>query len=1122
MTDTRREQIFDIIKREFIGPDPLDILERIQSNGEEILTGDPPHIRYIAGILYPRSTEASLAEIAEDNVFVEKADLEEPENEETYSRNGETVEFLEDSEEIINLSNSFKPSAISVTVAIYNNDKIYPVVKAGVYSMHTVSDPSTEKTQVRYLRRQLDWNNNGQPLELPKNGIIKIPVIIDGNDTKLKFDITSRNDYKVSGFSIYTFSIENTNTSTGGSVKDEACFFQAGFTLTSESGFHELPDEGRVTRDEDYDSNRLLYRDVKNYAVGHGCSTGWNPKDKNVLEIRTETFPHYEIKPIIPSSIPGVTLEMFRMSDLGNPKETISELGLLCQKYEEWIENLKTHLEDAGDLKTAKRHIANCEECLNRMKEGVNLLTSDNTIQYAFQLMNRAMLLQQLHYNLPLQNWTENNEGQLVLNNQVGIPKIEDQSSWYGDPTKLGKWRPFQLAFILINLKSMSNRLCSERRIVDLIWFPTGGGKTEAYLGLSAFTIFIRRLHDKNDDGTTILMRYTLRLLTAQQYERASAMICACETIRREKSSLLGESRITTGLWVGGATTPNKMLDAVKAYEKLYNGQSNVNPFIMLKCPWCGAQMGVVEKNGNQYDTPGYKKKAGRKKSVIFQCRNSACDFSKDDNPLPLSVIDEEIYEYPPTLLLGTVDKFAMLPFRHEAQKLFGIDSNGKRITSPDLIIQDELHLISGPLGSMVGHYETMIHELCTNRTGESIQYPKIICSTATISRAKEQCHALYACGKDNVKQFPPSGLNAGESFFAEEGTNLSGRQYIGVLASGSTSNATTTIRLYAALLYAAKAIKVGSESERDPYWTNVGYFNSIRELGQTETWIRQDIDEYLHIIYKRRFEDVKEGYKEKRRYIYRDEELTSRIRSDRIPFSLQNMSIKYPSEEKRPVDICLATNMISVGVDVPRLGLMCVAGQPKTTSEYIQATSRIGRSSEAPGLVFTIYNPGKPRDKSHYEHFQTYHSRIYCHVEPTSVTPFSPPLRERALHAVVIGLLRLFSNANYNADPPKFPLPEQVEFIKAIVKRRIGSIEPEELSASLSQIDEILEDWKLWNPKKYSDFTGGDIVPLMFQAGLLRNKNWGDRSFPTPTSMRSVDASCEAYVLENRYLEEE
>lgn len=1122
MTDMRRKQLFDIIRREFIGPDPLDIPERVQSNGEEILSGDPPHIRYIAGILYPQSSDASLAEITGDEIPDEEPELEEPKNDKRESKNGGVIEFLEDAEEVINLSNSFKPSAISITVAVRNGDRIRPVVKAGIYHATTSTNQSTERGKVKYLRSQLEWNNAGIPLELPESGIVKKPVAIDGKDTKLKFNITRRGEYKESNFSIYTFSMENTNKSIGGSVKDEDCFFQAGFTLTSEAGFHELPAENRITRDDDFDSNRLLYHQIKSYAIGHGCSASWNPKDTIVSKIQTETFPRYEIKPIVPSNISGVSLDMFKMSDLSNDEDTIAELTTLCGKYEQWIFSLESKLDKVSDFATAKRHIDNCRECLLRMKEGVSLLADDNQIRQAFRLMNRAMLLQQLHYGLPLQNWVESSLGELVLNKQINMPIITDKNTWYGNKAKYGKWRPFQLAFILMNLKSMSDRSCSERGIVDLIWFPTGGGKTEAYLGLSAFTIFIRRLHDKDDNGTAILMRYTLRLLTAQQYERASAMICACETIRRENPTTLGVSRITIGLWVGSAATPNNIREAVKAYEKLYNGHSNANPFVMLKCPWCGAQMGVIKKGENQCVTPGYKKKVDRKKRFVFQCGNQQCDFSRDTNTLPLSVIDEEIYECPPTLLLGTVDKFAMLPYRPEAKRLFGIDNNGERITAPDLIIQDELHLISGPLGSMVGHYETMIHELCTIRHGEKVLYPKIITSTATISKANEQCHALYACGKENVKQFPPPGLKAGDSFFAEEDVDLPGRQYAGILASGSTSNATTTIRLYAALLYAAKAISVESESERDPYWTNIGYFNSIRELAQTETWIKQDIDEYLHIIYKRRFEDVKKGYKENRRYIYRDEELTSRVEGDKISFSLQNLGIQYPSKEKRPVDICLATNMISVGVDIPRLGLMCVAGQPKTTSEYIQATSRIGRSGDAPGLVFTIYNPGKPRDKSHYEHFQTYHSRIYCHVEPTSVTPFSPPLRERALHAVVIGLLRLFGNTNYNADPPKLPTIEQIGTIKSVVKERVASIEPEELAASLSQIDDIIEDWKTWDPKKYSDFNCGDDVPLMFQAGSLRNAIWGTRGFPTPTSMRSVDASCEASILENRYLEEE
>jgi ATP-dependent helicase YprA (DUF1998 family) len=365
--------------------------------------------------------------------------------------------------------------------------------------------------------------------------------------------------------------------------------------------------------------------------------------------------------------------------------------------------------------------------------------------------------------------------------------------------------------------------------------------------------------------------------------------------------------------------------------------------------------MGIVDlnkddKNNSVRRLPGYVK-TNRGLKFVFRCENSHCDFHESD--LPLLVIDETIYENPPTLIIGTVDKFAMLPFKPEAQSLFGIYGH-IRLTPPDLVIQDELHLISGPLGSMVGHYETLINELCTDRReGKEIK-PKIIASTATISKAKEQCNALYDCNMAKVKQFPPSGIDAGDSFFAIEDKNGIGRKYVGIFAPASSSHSMTNIRLYATLIYAIKKIKVNSEEERDPYWTNVGYFNSLKELGQTATWIHTDIDEYLQVINIRRKDILDPDYKANRRYIYNSIELTSRINSNKIPIYLQNLGIKYPSEN-RAVDICLATNMISVGVDVPRLGLMTVAGQPKTTSEYIQATSRVGRDPKAPGLIFIV-----------------------------------------------------------------------------------------------------------------------------------------------------------------------
>lgn len=1124
--DTRREQIIDIITREFIGPDPIDKPGMIQDNGEEILSSDPPRIRYAAGILFPQkvSIDGNIAEENNEVIENETPDLRKGEEQ---VKQGGIREYLADAEELINLSNAYQQSAISMTAVISNGDRINVLVSAGMYYTEKVKDPETDIERVKYPRVPLSWDNNGEAIELPdeNSGVKKYRVVHNGNDTHLLFSITFR--YRYDGCSLYTFTLHNDLISDS-SIKDEDCYFQVQFDLFSILGFHAMPETEKLTNDNDYLSNQMLYRNIKTYAIGHGCAAKWDENIVPVKRISTSIFPVYEMKPIVPSQIDGVSLEMYKMSDLGNKEETINELNSLCAKYETWINGLAERVVEISDKGTANRHIENCRRCLERMQEGVELLKTDADILWAFQLMNRAMLLQQLHYNLPLQKWVCEDGKTIHLENPVSVlPDVNNQNTWYGDKKRYGKWRPFQLAFVLMNLKSMAKKDSDERSIVDLIWFPTGGGKTEAYLGLSAYTIFIRRIKDKNNSGTSILMRYTLRLLTSQQYERAAAMICACDVIRKEFEDKLGEERITIGLWVGESTTPNTMTSALAAYRQIYNTgrtKEDTNPMVILKCPWCGAQMGVVP-TGKTYKTPGYKKVREKKEKLILQCGNidNGCCFAKTGFELPLQIVDSDIYANPPTLLLGTVDKFAMLPYRPEAQTIFGI-KNGERITAPDLVIQDELHLISGPLGSMVGHYETMINELCTYNQDGVVISPKIIASTATISRAGEQCKALYGCKTDSVMQFPPPGLEAGNSFFAEEDKNAVGRMYVGVFASASSSIATTTIRLYAALLYAAKAISVENESERDGYWTNVGYFNSIRELGQTETWIKADIDEYLHVIYKRRYEDKEEGYKENRRYIYKDEELTSRVSSDKIPFSLQNLGYEYPmtSDDKRPVDICLATNMISVGVDVPRLGLMTVSGQPKTTSEYIQATSRVGRNKKAPGLVFTIYNPGKPRDRSHYEHFETYHSRVYCNVEPTSVTPFSAQLRERALHAIVFGLLRLKGDNELNQDPPKLPDYDDIESIKNIISKRIEAVDKDELSKTLDHIDSIIKKWEIQEPGKYQDFTAGDILPLMFPSGTMRNASWGKRGFPTPTSMRNVDASCEADVLESGYYEEE
>ncbi len=1139
MADDRREQLKEFVEREFIGPDPVNWEGLIQENGEEILVSDPPRIRYIAGILFPVGSKVENNKEDEKDID-ENEEGKEPEEEAQGPENlsDDYSEVLDDAEELIDRSNAYYQSAMSLTLAISDNDVINAEVSAGTYTRKTVPVPDSKKVLAKYYRKPLKWESEA-PLELPTKD--NAFVHHDVAETGLRIDITFRQ--RRDGYSIYTFSIENTKKMVAGQIKDEDCFFQVKMKVISERGFHFLPEGTKINTDEDYLSNLLLYRNVRNYAIGHGCAAEWDDNAEEKFWIETAVFPSYEVKPIVPSIIPGVNLSMLDMSKEEKFSEVVEQLNLLCDKYEEWIDALEEKADQLEEkyVDTAKRHVMNCRKCLERMKGGVSLLSSDGIVKQAFQWMNEAMLMQQLHYGLPLQKWLPSEDGGIKLDRIVDkLPDIDDESTWYDKEHRVyGKWRPFQLAFVLMNLQSMRDKKSDERSIVDLIWFPTGGGKTEAYLGLSAYTIFLRRLLNKDNSGTAIIMRYTLRLLTAQQYERAAAVICACELLRQSHEDELGSDEINIGLWVGGDTTPNHRDDAVKKYDALKSHKSDSNPFVMLKCPWCGAQMGPVDTSGgNVRYIPGYKVAFGARKSkrFIFQCSNTDnnCDFATRAQGLPLYIIDDDIYEKKPTLVLGTVDKFAMLPFLPEAQGIFGYD-NGEKITSPDLIIQDELHLISGPLGSMVGHYETMINDLCSEDTEEGKLYPKIVASTATISRAKEQCHALYGCSRESVFQFPPAGLDAGDSFFAEEDRNKNGRRYIGILAAGSPSDATTAIRLFSSLLYGAKTMKVSKEEDRDPYWTNIGYYNSIRELGNAKTWIKADIEKHLDVMYKRRYDDKRLGeeYQNYRRYIFRDEELTSRIPGDKVTASLANLNISYPEErnedgwvKEHSIDICLATNMISVGLDVQRLGLMTVAGQPKTTSEYIQATSRVGRdTTNAPGEIFVLYRPGRPRDKSYYEQFKLFHSKLYCFVEPTSVTPFSAPVRERALHAIIVGMLRLENNKEFNEDPPQFPSEDQIEYVRSVIEERVKDIDPSELESTMNWFNHRIEEWEDWNPQRWEplinyDYSMGNPVPLIYSSSVQPNAIWNGRGMKTPTSMRNVDASCEASVLRNRYVE--
>ena len=678
-----------------------------------------------------------------------------------------------------------------------------------------------------------------------------------------------------------------------------------------------------------------------------------------------------------------------------------------------------------------------------------------------------------------------------------------------------------------------------ERNIVDLIWFPTGGGKTEAYLGLTAFAIFYRRLtYSKEAAGTTVIMRYTLRLLAAQQFTRAATLICACEYIRQQCEKKhrkypiysLGKEPISIGLWIGGTHIPNRNegknsasyhLEKLKNVGKHYYVRSEKerhNKFQVLKCPWCGTKMVKDDRNNKLVGEWGYNMGSG--KHFYMFCPQEDCDFT---NKLPIQIIDDELYRNPPTLLFGTVDKFAMMPWDGRIGAFFGIGSNNR---APELIIQDELHLISGALGTVVGIYETAVDGIC----GQKGVYPKIIASTATIRRAKEQCSVLY---NREVVQFPAPGLDAEDSFFARESTidyekGIYGRKYIGIMPSGKTK-AMTEIRMMAALMQKAYTMDLPDEI-KDKFWTLTVYFNSLKDLGKASTLVDDDVKDFIIRTANRMFTT--------RRLIVRADELTSRVSTtelnetldklEKIEYSKENMEAKQYASS-----VLLATNMISVGIDVARLNVMLMVGQPKLTSEYIQASSRVGRSF--PGLCFIQYDATKSRDRSHYERFRSYHESFYRFVEPTGATPFSKPARERALHAVLTAMIRQREEWKDDKDAQKFDmgnLEKSISEIQEFILSRIKSINSrsenklkDDIEDVRSEMQEFFEKWQELVDECNRD---GNKIPIYFgrrfmvsppnseERRLLRQYNSArrDTAVDTLTSMRNVDAPVTGSVV--------
>lgn len=911
----------------------------------------------------------------------------------------------------------------------------------------------------------------------------------------------------------------------------------------------------------------LQYRDVVEFAVGHGVGTEAKLSTldpRRAIAVSTAVMPRAEVwrtEAPSPAAVPqlaGLVVDMKELSEL-DPDGLRRALAPLADGYRAWLADEEQRLTDpaaglaghetaAGEALTAARQVADA------IARGIDVVCGDADALDAFRFANQAMWQQRVHtVAIDLRR----SDKSLSLRDALARADVSGNRSW----------RPFQLAFVLQCLPSLTDPAHVERSardaLADLLFFPTGGGKTEAYLGLVAYTLAIRRLQglvgegaDVVDgrDGVAVLMRYTLRLLTAQQFQRAATLMCAAELLRQRRVKADERYRgvpFRLGMWVGGSVTPNQARDAEKYAEDAHLGgrsRGQATPLQLTECPWCGRELDP--KSDVRYD-------AGLARFLVFCGAARDCPFTArhaPDEGIPVVTVDEEIYRLLPAFVIATIDKFAQLPWNGALSTLFGrvsrrcerhgyrnpdLDRSHRahweerdshqpleqrpaartvpvgRLRPPDLILQDEMHLVTGPLGTMTGLYESAIDRLATWTYADAAVRPKVVASTATIRRARQQTWSVFW---RELRVFPPPVLDVRRSFFAEQvppSPSSPGRLYVGVCAHGERLKQ-VELRVFASVMAAAKALwdELGASALAvDPWMTTVGYFNAVRELAGMK---RMADDELRTKLRRARFTTGLAN-----RTSLDVEELTSRVSAEDIRSILRRLFVTHDPqrgrEDDRPVDLLLATNMISVGVDVPRFGSMIVVGQPKATAEYIQATSRVGRDARGPGLVVTLYNWARPRDLSHYETFEHYHASFYRHVEPLSVTPFSERSLDKGLTGVLVAAVR-HGDAEWNPNPGARALLRSdhrlTEHADALAERA-ASVTGEQAVGQLvrAMVDRRLDAWDretaLRPDLSYAKRTADDVA-------LLWKPEAGDWDMWTcPNSLRDTEVQVNLQIID-------
>jgi len=1068
--------------------EPFPVGPWLDASGREIIHQDPLKI-YSVGVVFPHLSENERDILATDiDLNVEDAEQPVPKIAEVGQKNvlGESAEM----ESEVLFDPIFQgPRSISFSVRPSSEQTEFDVsLRCGVYSSLLVQSQRGRWWVRDQIERTISVSvNQNLSVEIRPGFFVAIGIVkrFDNSGEPI-LTVWLRNDHRVA---------ENQSAA-------EFSLFQTKLTCA----FDELLPINDA-RNTNIDSLDLLYRDVKLLAIGHGCGAVVLEKDDKKI-VSTDVLPTVDIYPLSPDVVDDdKNSYAVGMLDLASFDSTaVDKVNKLIADYDNWIQLTRASLSDldAEYIEVATNHIRACEKFLADIKSGWQLLSIDADVKKCLCAASKAMNQQRGAYNSPLREVVEDKTGSLGYTVPARQPEAVGQEYW----------RPFQIAFILASLKKIVD-INSRDSIdcgVDVIWMPTGGGKTEAYLGLAAFTILWTRQHNQRHLAANatqkasmkVLMRYTYRLLTVQQVARAASMICALELTRASEPEYFGTNDVLIGAWLGSAVTPNSRASAKQQLKDLIDEKRDASRFLLKKCPWCGCEMG--KRIGAQI--VGYKETltGGNESRVLSFCPDPNCSFHLKkvrraqglfEAGLPVFEIDDDIYSKPPDFLIATVDKIARLAWNPSAHRLFGL-RNGRRVAEPpELFIQDELHLISGPLGSIDGVFEIALEELCRQDGGKS---PVYVASTATTKNYEDQIKKLY--NRDG-RLIPPPGITIDNSFFAKRDFDGVPKTYVAVCATGSFSSLDIQNSVLASLSYQAAVLgPTRLDFNTDPWWTNVVFFSSRRSLGLLislmDTSFHYRISR-LRALSGRRSGRLTPTKDAADRHASELKELTATSSED-VNEVFDSLERKLP--DKKAVDICFATSMVEVGLDVSRLGLMTVIGQPKSSSQYIQASGRVGRSSSSPGLVVSVLKPTNARDLSHYEGFRFWHDRLYASVESASVTPFTTRALERSLPSFMAILLRARTNSEKVIDAL-----EHWNNVRQIILDRLGNDH-----VSKSNVDVVLDQlFQLASAPAASEYVWDSYVGkgsgLMFSAeSAVPEDRRGTPMWFVLNSMRSVE----------------